>query len=86
MKRNILIAFIGFAMWVASGSGFSSNLNFSASAFDTGAFFSAIVAIFFAYTGFQTITTFVAEIKVFLGVPQPIVGSPPLCIHPSSGT
>ncbi len=63
IKVIILIAFIAFAMWVASGSGFSSNLNFSTSAFDTGAFFSAIVAIFFAYTGFQTITTFVAEIK-----------------------
>ena len=62
IKVIMLFAFVAFALWVASRMGFS-NLNFSAAGLSTGSFFSAIVAIFFAYTGFQTITTITSRIE-----------------------
>jgi APA family basic amino acid/polyamine antiporter len=63
IKVTILFAFIAFALIAVSGSQIANNINFSFSGFSTEAFFSAVVAIFFAYTGCQTITTFISDIK-----------------------
>jgi APA family basic amino acid/polyamine antiporter len=63
IKVVILFAFIAFALISVSGSSIMKNINFSGSGFSTETFFSAVVAIFFAYTGFQTITTFISDIK-----------------------
>ncbi|MGA3020572.1 MAG: APC family permease [Candidatus Micrarchaeales archaeon] len=62
IKVVILFIFIAFVLIFISGSKITNNINFS-TGFGAESFFSAVVAIFFAYTGFQTITTFISDIK-----------------------
>jgi basic amino acid/polyamine antiporter, APA family len=63
IKVIVLFAFVAFAFGVASKAGVLGKFDLSPGSFSAGSFFSAIVAIFFAYTGFQTITTFISDIK-----------------------
>ena len=65
LKLFILMMFAGFALIYASGSGHLtvSYLTGSAGSFSISALFAASVAIFFAYTGFQTISTFSNRIR-----------------------
>ncbi len=65
IKLAILLAFIGFALYYAFYLGNFSQSNFSL-AVPTGiigGFFAASVVVFFAYSGFQTINSFTAEVK-----------------------
>lgn len=66
IKIVILIIFIVFAMFFAFGSkgfSFSQNLISLPAQNGIGRIFEASVAIFFAYSGFQTISTFTSDIK-----------------------
>ena len=66
IKISILIIFILFALIYAMHSTSTltlSNFSVSQSQGGIGAIFAASVAIFFAYSGFQTISTFVSKVK-----------------------
>jgi basic amino acid/polyamine antiporter, APA family len=66
MKIAILILFIGFAIIVAFtgvGSGAISHFSFDLSIGGFKGIFAASVAIFFAYSGYQSIATFSGRIK-----------------------
>jgi APA family basic amino acid/polyamine antiporter len=65
VKLLILIGFVAFALWYAFNNG---NLTVTWISQSIGSFsiisiFAASVTIFFAYTGFQTISTFANDIK-----------------------
>ena len=77
IKLSILALFAAFAIFFASRSGFSATAsNFSAKGFELGSIFAASVAVFFAYSGFQTISTFTSKIKGGSeGAKKAIVGS-----------
>ena len=65
VKLSILIAFIVFAFWIAFVKGPFSASNFSImpSTSGIGPIFAASVVILFAYSGFQSISTFTSKIK-----------------------
>lgn len=62
VKVSILIAFVAFAFLVALGGQASGSISFSGGGFGISSFFDATIAIFFAYSGFQTITTFTSRV------------------------
>jgi APA family basic amino acid/polyamine antiporter len=65
IKVAILMIFIGFAMYLAlshPGVG-AGHFNFTFTNMGIGAIFAASVAVFFAYSGFQTISTFTSKIR-----------------------
>ena len=64
-KIAILIIFVLFAIYLTAGKAGSFVSNFSAlpSQSTAAAFFAASIAIIFAYSGFQSITTFASRIK-----------------------
>ncbi len=65
IKISVLLVFVGFALYVAlaaPGIG-TSNLSFSASGGTLGGIFAASVAVFFAYTGFQAISSLTDRIS-----------------------
>lgn len=63
VKLLILAAFIVFAAAFVLNTHSLGYAGLGGSSFDLGSIFSASVVIFFAYTGFQTITTFGSRIK-----------------------
>jgi APA family basic amino acid/polyamine antiporter len=64
VKLAILFAVVGFAAFYFLKSGSATNFFSSGvSAPGIGGIFSASVAIFFAYAGFQSISTFVSQVK-----------------------
>jgi len=63
IKLLILVAFIVFAFTFVFKTNPAASVSFNVQNFSLGSIFDACVAIFFAYTGFQTITTFVAKVK-----------------------
>ena len=65
LKVAILILFIGFALFMAFSrpSIGAGHFAFTLSADGIGAIFAASVAVFFAYSGFQSISTFTSSIK-----------------------
>ncbi len=66
IKIGILFLFIGFAAYVAfsgSGTGAASHFTFDFSVGGFQGIFAASIAIFFAYSGFQSIATFSGRIK-----------------------
>jgi APA family basic amino acid/polyamine antiporter len=65
VKLCILSVFIVAAAALALGSGAFSMANFSSSASQSGILpiFAASIAVFFAYSGFQSITTFTSRIR-----------------------
>ncbi len=62
IKIFILIAFVVFAFLISRGNNNLGTVSFT-HGFDLGGFFNATVVIFFAYTGFQTITTFASRVN-----------------------
>ena len=64
-KILILMLFIGFAMYFALGTGHFAVTNFAMPGSKIGitVIFSASIAIFFAYSGFGTISTLTAEVR-----------------------
>ena len=65
IKIGVLVLFIAFALFMAltvKGIG-SSNLSFNISGGTIGGIFAASVAVFFAYAGFQSISTLTDRIK-----------------------
>lgn len=64
VKLTILLAVVGFAAlhFLRSGSA-TSLFSGGAPSAGVGGIFSASVAVFFAYSGFQAISTFVSEVK-----------------------
>lgn len=64
VKVAILLAVVGFAFLTVSRSGSATDfLSLSPSKEGVAGIFSASVAVFFAYSGFQTISTFVQDIE-----------------------
>ena len=66
IKIGILLLFIGFAILVAFsgvGTGASSHFTFDISLGGLQGIFAASIAIFFAYSGYQSIATFSGRIK-----------------------
>ncbi len=65
IKIMVLLALIGFAVYsVTAGGNFThSNFSVSDSQEGIGALFAASIAIFFAYSGFQCISTFTSRVK-----------------------
>src|SRR5271157_1545415 len=63
VKLLILAAFIAFAVMFVFRTGSFGYAAFTPGSFDLGSIFNASVVIFFAYTGFQTITTFGSRIR-----------------------
>jgi basic amino acid/polyamine antiporter, APA family len=66
IKIGILLLFIGFAIYAAMsgvGTGASSHFTFDISIGGLQGIFAASIAIFFAYSGFQSIATFSGRIK-----------------------
>ena len=64
VKILILLVVIGFAVVYASGHGSATDFfHLSAPASGVGGVFAASVAVFFAYSGFQAISTFTGDIK-----------------------
>jgi APA family basic amino acid/polyamine antiporter len=65
IKIAVLLLFIGFALYFVFGLSHISLSNFAPTAAQStpSAFFAACLAIFFAYTGFQAITTLTTRIK-----------------------
>jgi APA family basic amino acid/polyamine antiporter len=66
IKIGILLLFIGFAIYVSMtgvGTGAASHFTFDLSAGSLQGIFAASIAIFFAYSGFQSIATFSGRIK-----------------------
>ena len=62
VKLLILAAFIAFSIMFVFRTDSFGYVSFSPSDFSMGSIFAASVVIFFAYTGFQTITTFGSRI------------------------
>ncbi|MGC8547888.1 MAG: APC family permease [Candidatus Micrarchaeia archaeon] len=77
IKLSILVLFGVFAIFVAMKAGAAATLsNFSAKGYGPVSIFAASVAIFFAYSGFQTIATFASRISGgSTGVKKAIIGS-----------
>ncbi|MGC8628739.1 MAG: APC family permease [Candidatus Micrarchaeia archaeon] len=77
VKLAILIIFAMFAIFFALKSGSSAvATNFSVKGYALPSIFAASVAIFFAYSGFQTVTTFSDRVEGGSeGVKKAIVGS-----------
>ena len=63
VKLLILAIFIAFTFMFVMKTGSAGYFNFSPGNFDLGSIFNASVVIFFAYTGFQIITTFGSRVK-----------------------
>ncbi len=65
IKIGILGVFVIAAFWIASSSGINMASNFASLPDQQGLapIFAASVVIFFAYSGFQVISTFVSDIK-----------------------
>jgi len=64
IKLSVLFIFAAFALLFSFKSGFANTIsNFSTAGFTITSIFAASVAIFFAYSGFQTISTFTSKIK-----------------------
>ncbi len=66
IKIGILLLFIGFAVYAAMngvGTGAASHFTFDLSFGGLQGIFAASIAIFFAYSGFQSIATFSGRIK-----------------------
>ena len=66
IKIGILLLFIGFAIFVALhgvGTGAASHFTFDISTGGLEGIFAASIAVFFAYSGFQSIATFSGRIK-----------------------
>jgi APA family basic amino acid/polyamine antiporter len=65
IKILVLLIFVGFAFFLAFSKGLFrlSNLSVSATQGTPGALFAATIVIFFAYSGFQTITTLTPRIR-----------------------
>jgi basic amino acid/polyamine antiporter, APA family len=65
VKILVLLVFIIFAIYIAFNTNTLSAVNFTVSPSQSGlgAIFAASIAIFFAYSGFQTIATFTSRIK-----------------------
>jgi basic amino acid/polyamine antiporter, APA family len=63
VKIAILILVIGFALLYFASGRAPANFQVGATSFSITGIFSASVAIFFAYSGFQSISTFVSDIK-----------------------
>ncbi|BCS91258.1 MAG: amino acid transporter [Candidatus Micrarchaeota archaeon] len=65
IKISILIIFSIFAIYISLTKGFFhlSNFSITASNLSIVSLFSAAVAVFFAYTGFQVIATFISNIE-----------------------
>ncbi len=65
LKIGVLIVFIAFAMLIAfrSPSSFAVNFFTAHGQKGIGAIFDASVAIFFAYSGFQTVSTFTSRVR-----------------------
>ncbi len=65
VKIAILLVFVAFALYVALRSGYvpSSSFAFTFSGAGVSGIFAASVAIFFAYSGFQSISTITDRIK-----------------------
>jgi APA family basic amino acid/polyamine antiporter len=64
VKILILLAVIGYAILTASQNGSKTNfLALAAPSAGVAGVFAASVAVFFAYSGFQTISTFVGDIR-----------------------
>ena len=64
IKVVVLLAFIGFALMLTLGSGFNTG-NFQTTAQQGGvsSLFAASIVIFFAYAGFQTVSTFTSRVR-----------------------
>jgi len=77
IKIGILLIFAAFAIFFAMHAGVAkTSINFSAKGFSPIDMFSASVAIFFAYSGFQTVATFANSVEGGEeGVKKAIVGS-----------
>lgn len=65
LKIGVLVVFILFAMFVALSGGRFPSANFAIGPSNSGlgAMFAASVVIFFAYSGFQAISTFTSRIR-----------------------
>jgi APA family basic amino acid/polyamine antiporter len=66
IKIGILLLFIGFAIFVALhgvGTGAASHFTFDISTGGLEGIFAASIAVFFAYSGFQSIATFSGRIR-----------------------
>jgi APA family basic amino acid/polyamine antiporter len=65
VKVMVLVIFVGFALYFALGHGgiALSNFTVSASQGTISSLFAASIVVFFAYSGFQTITTLTSRIK-----------------------
>jgi APA family basic amino acid/polyamine antiporter len=65
IKILVLLALIAFALYVVTFGGYFAPSNFSVSPAQSGigALFAASIAIFFAYTGFQSISTFTSKVE-----------------------
>jgi basic amino acid/polyamine antiporter, APA family len=64
VKILILLVVVGFAFLMARGSGSATNfLALAAPSSGVAGIFGASVAVFFAYSGFQTISTFVQDVR-----------------------
>ncbi|MEM3781778.1 MAG: APC family permease, partial [Candidatus Micrarchaeaceae archaeon] len=77
VKLGILVLFGAFAIAFADKTGIAATVaNFSSSGYKPSDIFAASVAIFFAYSGFQTIATFASKIKGgAIGAKKAIIGS-----------
>jgi APA family basic amino acid/polyamine antiporter len=63
IKVGVLIMFVAFAAFFSPRSDTFANISSSAPSNGYSAIFSASVVIFFAYSGFQTISTFASDVK-----------------------
>jgi APA family basic amino acid/polyamine antiporter len=63
VKLLILAVFVAFAIMFVLGTKSPGYVSFSPGGFNLGSIFDASVVIFFACTGFQTITTFGSRVK-----------------------
>jgi APA family basic amino acid/polyamine antiporter len=65
IKISILIIFIAFALFFALGNSSIGGINFTSGfqAANVGSIFAASVVIFFAYSGFQAISTITKDVK-----------------------
>ncbi|MGC8676090.1 MAG: APC family permease [Candidatus Micrarchaeia archaeon] len=64
IKLSVLVIFGLFAVYFAAKTGFASTVvNFATKGYKLGSIFAASVAIFFAYSGFQTIATLSSRVE-----------------------
>ncbi len=64
IKVVVLLAFIGFALLYAFGNNFSvANFQTTAAQGGISSLFAASIVIFFAYSGFQTVSTFTSKVR-----------------------